>query len=156
MDAGIKNKLCIGIDPDSEAHGVAIYQGKELQTLSTMTLMEIQHYITKNKNNIYAFVIENVMAYNFVYYRNAKNNNVKVTNKIAMHVGRNQQSQMELQRCLDYHGINYFLIKPCDGNWANNEELFKKITGWKKRSNRDTRSAAYFGFLYAKNITHAQ
>ena len=48
---------------------------------------------------------------------------------------------------LDSLGVPYKLHKPQKGNWAKDKARFEKVTGWKGRSNEDTRSAAYFGFL---------
>ena len=39
------SKIVIGIDPDSTAHGVAIYYGGKLDILNSMTLMEIFNFI---------------------------------------------------------------------------------------------------------------
>ncbi len=97
------------------------------------------------------FSIEDVCANNFVYARNSKGNK-SVTSKIAMGIGRCQQAQTELMRWLDYYNIEYVLHKPQKGNWAKNKAQFEKVTGWKGKSNVDTRSAAYFGWLALKSI----
>ena len=67
-----------------------------------------------------------------------------------MSIGRCQQSQSELMRFLDEYKIKYVLHKPQKNNWAKNKHQFEKVTGWVGRSNEDTRSAAYFGFLGLK------
>ncbi len=142
------SKIIIGIDPDSKAHGVAKYINGELIDLDSCELLQLIPligYAKSNKMEI-EFHIENVCANNFVYARN-NHGNKSVTSKIAMSVGRCQQSQTELMRLLDYYGVSYVLHKPEKGNWAKNKAQFEKVTGWSGRSNEDTRSAAYFGWL---------
>lgn len=144
------NNFVVGVDPDSEAHGIAIYANSVLIELHCWTLIELWEWITLHndaKTKTAFFAIENVLSNKFIY---ARNDNVRknITNSIAMKVGRVQQAQLELQRVLDYCNVPYMLINPHCGNWANNREQFKKLTGWNGKSNADTRSAAYFGFLY--------
>ena len=67
--------------------------------------------------------------------------------KISRNVGMNQQAMVELVRVLKAYGQNVMLVPPAKDNWAKETPRFQRITGWTKRSNPDTRSAAYFGFL---------
>ena len=146
-------KIIIGIDPDSKAHGVAIYRGGHLNSLHTMELFQVVDMLAyecqQDKAEYIEFHIEDVCANNFVYARN-NHGNKSVTSKIAMAIGRCQQSQTELVRFLDKVKIKYVLHKPQKGNWAKNKSQFEKATGWTGRSNEDTRSAAYFGWLGCK------
>ena len=141
--------MIIGIDPDSEAHGVAYFDNKKLVKLEVMTLPQIidsiLHYFTLQELH---FSIENVMANQFVYGRNERSNKT-VQSKIAMHVGRCQQSQVELCRMLDFYEVSYELHRPTKSNWAKDKKKFEMITGWNGSSNEDKRSAAYFGWLAA-------
>jgi len=95
------------------------------------------------------FSMENVLKQNFVYARNAKQSKAAHA-KVALSVGRCQQAQFELMQWLDHLQIPYVLHPPQAGNWAKNKPFFEKATGWTGRSNADTRSAAYFGFLEAR------
>jgi len=134
----------IGVDPGSKKHGVATYHYSELISLDMMNTPELMDYC-RYKDNV-LLSIENVMANKFVYERN-KHPSKDAQSKIAMNVGRNQQAQENLIICLDHYSIPYVLHKPTKANWADNKKYFEAITGWKNRSNRDTRSAAYFGFI---------
>lgn len=137
--------MIIGIDPDSKKHGVALYRQSaltELWQLDTVSLVRLF-----NQEWYDSLVsIENVCANNFIYSRN-KTNKSSVNNSIARKLGRVQQAQIELIRWLDHYSINYVLHQPQKGNWADDKNLFEKVTGWTKKSNKDTRSAAYFGYL---------
>ena len=139
-----KFNTVVGIDPDTERHGVATYVDGKLHSLMKLNTIEL---IEKFRfYNDAVFSIENTLVNKFIYNRN-KTRNAKVDQKIMLNVGRCQQAQIELMRQLEYYGMPYVLNAPQKGNWANNEDQFKKVTGWSKRSNKDTRSAAYFGYL---------
>jgi len=139
--------VVIGIDPDSEKYGFAGYLDGTLKHLEEIQLPQLVAKLLKLKADHKVLVsIEDVMANKFIYGRNEKQSKA-AQSKVGMSVGRCQQSQVELMRWLDYHGIAYKLHKPQKGNWADNKALFEKITGWKGRSNADTRSASYFGWL---------
>ena len=142
----------IGIDPDADKHGVAIYKNCTLVDLRMMQATEIIDYVLPLEplgGNSVIFSIEDVMANQFVYARNQKQSK-SAQSKVAMHIGRCQQAQVELMRWLQHHQIPYQLHKPQNGNWADNRAQFEKVTGWTKQSNADTRAAAYFGFILQK------
>ena len=143
--------IVIGIDPDSDAHGVAFYEDGKLFDLREMRLGEILEFCIRQLHEDYDVLvsIEDVISNKFIYARNVHSNS-KVQSTIAMSIGRNQQSQVELERELTRHGIKYINFKPQKGNWAENKDQFEKVTGWDKRSNKDTRSAAFFGYLALK------
>jgi len=145
-----KKLTIIGIDPDSRAHGVAVFVDGNLYTLESQTTPQLIQQ-SKREAGQYPvlFSMENVLKQNFVYSRNAKQSKAAHA-KVALSVGRCQQAQFELMQWLDYLELPYVLHPPQTGNWAKNKKLFEKATGWTGRSNADTRSAAYFGFLEAR------
>ena len=140
--------IVIGIDPDSVAHGVAIYRGGKLAELARMNLVELVKMLAEIKDPV-VMQIENVCANNFVYSRNNQASKAAQA-KVGLSIGRCQQSQIELQRFLDAAQVPYVLHKPQKGNWAKDKPTFEKLTGWQGRSNEETRSAAFFGFLGVK------
>lgn len=143
----------IGVDPDADKHGVAIYKNGKLIDLRMMQATEIIEYVLPLEplgGNSVIFSIEDVMANQFVYTRNQKQSKA-AQSKVAMHIGRCQQAQVELMRWLQYHQIPYQLHKPQKGNWSDKRMIFENNTGWTKQSNADTRSAAFFGFILQKS-----
>lgn len=138
--------IVVGIDPDTDKHGVAIYKHGKLIGLNNWELPRLVYYIAGMDQDITTFAIEDVNSQNFIYSRNVTGKK-KVDQSIARSVGKCQQAQVELMRMLDYYKVPYKLYKPQRGNWADNKAQFQKLTGWKKQSNENTRSAAYFGFL---------
>ena len=136
--------IVVGIDPDSDNHGVAIYSNGTLERLESWDLMTIHSNLESLTGAL--FSIEDVCANNFVYTRNQKSTK-QLMAKMGLSIGRCQQAQIELMRMLDYCGFKVKLHKPQRGNWSTDKDMFERITGWKGRSNNDTRSAAFFGFL---------
>lgn len=147
-------EVVIGVDPDADKHGVAIYKSGRLEYLEMLTgpdlidmarrfsMMRLIH----GERVAVLLSIEDVMSNQFVYSRNQKATKAAQC-KVAMSIGRCQQAQVELMRWLDYHKIKYVLHKPQKGNWAKDKPSFERITRWKGRSNEDTRAAAFFGHL---------
>lgn len=143
-------KTVIGIDPDNKKHGVAVYEADTLVKLGELELIEVMK-IAQN-SFVDLWVIEEVTKNNFIYGRNVQKgknaaSNMAMNAKIARNVGMNQQSMVELVRILKYYNQRIRLVKPQKSNWAKDKARFERMTGWKKRSNEDTRSAAFFGFL---------
>lgn len=140
--------VVIGIDPDSKAHGVAVYKNGKLDKLECMPLMQLYLFIDN------ALECESKVI---VHIENVKGNNasfkgrqpVNVQKDIGRRIGMVQQSQTEIERMLEHLGVDYKLHK-ISKLWKKDKNQFEKVTGWKGRSNEDTRSAAYFGFLGLK------
>jgi hypothetical protein len=149
-------KYTIGIDPDSDRHGVAVYENGTLITCATATTIEIiTGYVPYFRAlGELQFAIENVAANSFVYGRNNQSSKAAQA-KVGVSIGRCQQAQIELVRWLELEAVPCTLIKPVAGNWANNKAQFERVTGWTGRSNADGRSAAFFGWLLLKAETSA-
>ena len=150
------SRVVIGIDPDSQAHGIAIYDGGVLTMCGRATTIEvIEKYVKpyRLKETEVLFAIEDVKTNKFVYGRNEQENKKKQA-AVGMSVGKCQQAQIELVRWLDHYKIPYKLFPPQKGNWAEtkNKPQFEAVTGWKARSNADGRSAAFFGFLALNKV----
>lgn len=136
--------LVVGIDPDSDRHGVAVYEDGKLVRLAMMRRNEI---IDEFRYSDCLFSIEDVAIDNFVYAKN-KSNKLNLNAHKGRTLGLCQQAQKELMRDLDHYSVPYVLHKPSK-MWKNDKKQFQLVTGWKKSGNEDTRSAAYFGYLEA-------
>ena len=141
--------IVVGIDPDSHRHGVAFYEDGKLKRLHCMDRVQIIEEIRFCADVLIS--IEDVLQNNFIYRANVKSSK-SAQSKVGIHIGRCQQAQTELMRDLDYYNIPYVLHKPQKGNWAKDKNQFEKVTGWSGRSNSDTRSAAFFGYLGLKHV----
>ena len=147
-------KYVIGIDPDSKKHGVAIYEDGRRDRLDMMDLMQLMTYI-QNLNERMPFGewidvhIEDVASQNFMYQKH-RTNSRKIDESITRRVGMCQQAQIEVERMIDHLiGGSHITKHRPSKSWKdkNGKAQFEKVTGWTGRSNEDTRSAAYFGFL---------
>jgi hypothetical protein len=69
--------------------------------------------------------------------------------RMGCNVGMNQTAQIIVEQFCEHFEIPLILAAP-SSKWKSTESIaeFKKVTGWQGRTNADTRSAAYFGFLY--------
>ena len=141
-------KIIIGIDPDSKAHGVAEYWDGELVNLRLMPLMSLQDLLSDIRPREDLTVhMEDVCANNAIF---RTGNNKKVQQSIARRLGMVQQSQVEVERLCESMGIKIVKHKISKA-WKKDKRQFELVTKWEGRSNEDTRSAAYFGWLGANS-----
>jgi len=141
--------ITMGVDPDSKAHGVAIYNPNgKLARLECMTLLQVLDFVKTAKVDYCVTVhMEDVCAMNAVFrQRQGKNQGVNMA--MSNSIGKCQQAQVELERVfesLDVKVVKHKISKM----WKDQpgKKQFEKVTGWTGRSNEDTRSSAYFGWL---------
>lgn len=142
------SKYVIGIDPDSKAHGVAIYKDKELTELKCMPLTEfvmtLESLLTMSTS--IEVHIENVCGNNAVFAERRGRANFNTIAKMSNGVGKCQQAQIELERWCEHYSVKVVRHKVSKA-WKKEKQTFALMTKWGKQSNEDTRSAAYFGFL---------
>ena len=147
-------KYVIGIDPDSDKHGVATYENGKLTRLDSMTLMQLMTYIQNLIGSALfgewiEFHIEDVCASNAAFAKKGVKN-ARAATAINRSIGKCQQAQIELERMINHLVGDFNVTKhKISKKWKdkNGKAQFEKVTGWTGRSNEDTRSAAYFGFL---------
>ena len=142
--------VIIGIDPDSKAHGVAAYVDGRLTSLGSNALIDIIEDIrglTKEQRSNTTIHLEDVCANNATFAKSFVKNK-KASTAITRSVGKCQQAQIELERVFEYYGVKVVKHK-ISKMWKNKtgKKQFEIVTGWSGRSNEDTRSAAYFGWL---------
>lgn len=145
-------KTIIGIDPDSTKHGVAIYQNGHLEDLLSCDLMNLMDTIKTIKDRLtidsaIEVHIENVCGQNAAFGKKGIANQRAAT-AVNRSVGKCQQAQLEVERMCEYLGVKVVRHK-ISKQWKTGEskDAFTRITGWTGRSNEDSRSAAWFGYL---------
>jgi hypothetical protein len=145
------SKIIIGIDPDSKAHGVAIYIDGRLTRLESLTLywfIDALGFYNDSINEIEVHM-EDVCANNAVFMKPKRSYSGKDLAEVKARsrtLGMCQQSQAELEKFIHHHSIKIVKHK-ISKMWKKDKAQFEKVTGWKSQSNEDTRSAAYFGWL---------
>ena len=148
------SKIIIGIDPDSKAHGVAVYDSNgKLSLIQSMPLMAIILLLARWADDGMSFDIvevhiEDVCANNAVFMKPGRMDKKREGEAKARGrtLGMCQQAQDELERVFEYYKIKVVKHK-ISKMWKKDKKQFEKVTGWTGRSNEDTRSAAYFGWL---------
>lgn len=142
--------IVIGVDPSASKHGIAVYIGGKLEHLLNLELMEIHQMLIHDFNSDFdniAFVIEDVKANKAVWH--GRSQNKLAFGMTSQNVAKCKQAQIELEKMLKFLGVKY-VNKSISSQWKKSKGLFEKITGWKGSSNKDNRSAAYFGYLGCK------
>ncbi len=152
------SKIIIGIDPDSKKHGVSIYENGKLIALESLSLMGLQGFLFSHRKNNpvpsgetpedIEVHIEDVCANNAIFMKPGRMDKKREAElkARARTLGMVQHSQIEIERML----IRFHIVPvkhKISKMWKKDKAQFEKVTGWKGRSNEDTRSAAYFGWL---------
>ena len=143
--------VIIGIDPDSNKHGAAVYVDGKLNRLLSVNLFElfdiIKLILSDSDIQIH---MENVCQINATFGKEfVKNNRAQTT--VSRSIGMCQQAQVEVERMAEYLSIK--VVKhPISKAWKESKSGNRILAnlGWAGRSNEDTRSAAYFGYLGVK------
>ena len=145
------SKIIIGIDPDSKAHGIAVYRDGYLMSIHCMTLPQVytMFYDFYRGEKDITVHIEDVNAVSAAFNARDRKTNINVKLKMAQHIGMCKQSQIELERLFDFLEVSVVKHK-ISKMWKKDKAQFELVTGWIGRSNEDTRSAAYFGWLGCK------
>lgn len=147
----VKVMRVIGIDPDANKHGISLFENGALVNLYNLELFGLYELITwELSGNVDLISIENVCGNNSLFRKSA---NEETQVSIGRRLGMVQQSQTEIERMCAYLEIPIIRNK-ISSIWKNQagKKQFQAVTGWKGKSNEDTRSAAYFGWLHAKKI----
>jgi len=146
----------IGCDPDSTKHGFALFENEKLVSLNSFTLLDMQRFLISFFGNDFSsleFHLEDNASVKSAYTaKSKKGENLAVKLNIAQKIGMVKQAQIELERMLKELGIKVVHRKQSK-RWKSGDaevEIFKSATGWTNRSNEDTRSAAYFGYVGAR------
>lgn len=138
--------LYLGIDPDTDKSGIAIWDAQEKKLLEcrSVNFFEVLHLLDVVKD-------QKGMAHIECGWLNKKSNfhkaqGANVREKIAKNVGACETiSRLFIQYC-DLHNIRYRAIKPSRSKEQNNA-LFR-LAKWPHRVNQDVRDAValVYGF----------
>jgi len=133
-----KDKILIGIDPDTEKSGIAV-KSDELQ-LYNMTFFELYDFLCNFKAEI-----ENVQIYIECGFLNGGNRHkvfggsLALNSKIGERIGSNHEVAKKICEMCEHLGIKFTQVRPTKAK--TNSDYFKKITGYAKRTNQEQRDA---------------
>ena len=148
-------KLIIGCDPDVDGKGFAFYNDGKLEDLVEMSIIYFYEFLKKinSERNSWKVElhIEDLNGNKSSSFNHRSRQSKAVQNKISESVGRCKQMQLEVEKIAEHFDIKIVRHK-VSSKWkdAAGKKEFERVTGWTGRSNEDTRSAAYFGFLGCK------
>lgn len=139
----------IGIDPDTDKSGVALFdvKGKQLLSLDNLIFFELfvflYYQIAKHSDESIEVVIE-------AGWLNAKSNFHGAfggaAERIGAKVGANHETGKKIVEMCEYLNIPYRLVKPLSlkpwGGKKINHAQFVQQTGWVGRTNQEQRDAA--------------
>lgn len=136
----------LGIDPGVKT-GFAVYdRGKrELRICDTLsfwdTVDKLEEFTIDCGLSGFEVILEDNSA-NATFRGRGRNPAAhSAMEKISRNVGSVQRDQQLLVEYMISKGIKHRLIKPTHSTTKMNDELFKKITGWKARTSSHSRDA---------------
>lgn len=138
------SKIWIGIDPDTDKNGVAIWykDSKEL-VLKNLRFFELFSLLSELKT---AFDIQVVVDAGWLNKSNfhAVFGNKNINAKIGERVGANHEVGKKIVEMCEFLNLPASLNKPT--KTKSNAERFKAITGYVGRTNQETRDAGLLVF----------
>lgn len=145
------SKVIIGCDPDSNKSGFAYFKDGKLTDLRCMGIVEFYEWLSGIKSLGPVDIelhIENLLGNRCSSFNWRHDQGKRVHAKISESVGRCKQVQFEIERIAEHFGVK-IVHHPVSSKWKSQagKKEFERLTGWAGRSNEDSRSAAWFGFI---------
>jgi hypothetical protein len=142
-----KVKILIGIDPDTEKSGFAFIDKSDLNViqLKNLTFFELFSVLSEIKNT-YQPICFDIQIYIECGFLNQGNRHkvlggsLSLNSKIGERIGANHEVAKKICEMSDFLELKYFKIKPTRSKIKDNN-VFKKITGYDKRTNQEQRDA---------------
>lgn len=131
-------KLIIGIDPDLDKSGVAIWASDKTFVLACLNLPELVELFTANKNVIEKVVIEAGWLIKKSNFHARQNQSVFSRESAARNVGENHATGKHIECFARAIGLNVQLLKP---QGKKTHEEFVRITSYEGRTNPEKRDA---------------
>jgi len=149
------SKVILGVDPDSNKSGFALFIDGKLTELDCLQLMgfyfSLDNLCEKYGESDIELHIENVNGISSNAFSVSGKDPLPVKLKKAEHVGKCKQAQIEIERIAEKLNIKVVHHK-VSKSWkdsATGKAVLADL-GWYGKSNEDSRSAAYFGYLGVK------
>ena len=131
--------ILVGIDPDSDKSGVALYRKSDKSyKLNNLSFFELFDYLKEHKHLIRLVVIEAGWK-NKPVWHGAGQKAASIAARIGKNVGSNHEVARKIEEMCIYLQLYYELVRPCRSKLSAEE--FEKITGIKDRTNQEERDA---------------
>lgn len=138
----MKQRILIGIDPDCDKSGFAVYHPatKQLSNLKTFDLTNLFNEIMLKAEQFDITVkLEAGWLKPGTWHKGG--------NGQAKRVGANHEIGRQIEKFLQKNGVKYDLILP-QGYSSWKHDQFVKYTGWQDKTNSETRVAGMLVFGY--------
>jgi hypothetical protein len=142
-----KVKILIGIDPDTEKSGFALIdkENPSVIELRNLTFFELFSTLSEIKNSFQTvyFDVEIYIECGFLNQGNRHKvfgGSLSLNSKIGERIGANHEVAKKICEMCDFLQLKYHKIKPTRSKIKDNN-IFKKITGFEKRTNQEQRDA---------------
>ena len=150
-----KKKYQIGIDPDNDKSGIAVWntETQEFELIESLnfwaTLVLLKEGRCSQKT-IKGYRSQDANVIIEAGWLNKKSNwhkmqGAAIREKVAQNVGKNMQIGKLFQDYCRRYGIEYEIRKPI-GSKDVTRTFFQQLTGWKGSTNQDNRDAAMLVF----------
>lgn len=147
-------RLIVGIDPDVDKNGVAVYDGVKV-VLYSMPFSDIVPFMLSLRDfgEVHVFVEGGWLNKGFFHLRKGESSSLAA--KKGWGVGRNHQTGMLLVEVLKKAGIDVDIQKPFKKCWKGkdgkitHEELARICPLYGQRSNQEERDAALIAWVCA-------
>ena len=149
------SKAIIGVDPDSNKSGFALFIDGKLTELDCLPLMgfyfSLDNLCEKYGESNIELHIENVNGISSNAFSVSRKDPIPVKLKKAEHVGKCKQAQIEIERIAEQLNIKvvHHKVSKAWKDSSTGKAVLKDLC-WHGQSNEDSRSAAYFGYLGVK------
>ncbi len=164
MSKSFKNQAIhsvVAIDPDVDRNGVACLDlCSKMLTLQTysfpLTLEYLHNLLPKSNDDICrTMVIIEAGWLNHTHWHGKWTDSASVIAAKGNSVGRNHEVGRKIAEMCEHWKIPYRLVKPLRKMWKGQDRKItatelEAITGYKGRSNQESRDAALLGWVWAK------
>lgn len=145
-------RFVVGIDPDVDKNGLAVYDGEKVE-LYSLLFVDVLPFILSlcDKGRVHVFVEGGWLNKGFFHLRYGES--VSMAAKKGWGVGRNHQTGMLLVEVLQKAGIMVDIQKPFKKCWKGkdgkitHEELVRICPVSAKRSNQEERDACLIAWV---------
>ncbi len=147
----IKMIKVIGIDPDMRKCGVCVMDEGLINGLGSDPTSVLIDEVSALVADGFVFAVEDVNAVKTIYAKNRKGGQA-VQSRIAQNVGMVKSAGTIIIDYIEHHGGKVILVPPGIGKQTKrNAKLFAELTGYKGKTNEDTRDAYWIAkYAYEK------
>jgi hypothetical protein len=140
--------MIIGIDPDTALSGVAEYEPETKHFhVQKMAFFQLYEYLKENRERITLVRIEGGWLNKKSNFHYARGQSGQVGERIALNVGINHETGRKICEMCEHLHIEYGIVRPL-GTKDIDHFTFKRITGFRGKTNQDMRDAGMLVYGY--------